>query len=66
MTSQIIVIIVFFFVVFYELNSIKKSLRKLEFSLRNKIDKPPEENPMEKFKREREERIARLEKEENS
>ena len=56
---------IFIFVILVLLQVIQNMnrIRSIEWKLTQKMDKPPEEHPMEKFQREREERVARLEKE---
>lgn len=63
MTKYDIGLLLIIFAIGFDLHSLRKEVRSLSFRLMNKVDKPPEETPMEKFKREREERVARLEKE---
>jgi hypothetical protein len=63
MTKYDIGLLIFMFFIAFDVHSLKKEVRSLSFKLMNKVDKPPEETPTEKFTRERNERIARLEKE---
>ena len=65
MTKYDIGLLMIIFAIGFDLHSLRKEVRSLSFRLMNKVDKPAEETPTEKFKREREERIARLEKEQN-
>lgn len=65
MNTAEIGIFIFVFLVLLQVYQNLNRIKNLEWKMSQKMDKPPEETPMEKFKREREERIARLEKEEN-
>lgn len=56
-------LLVIIFAVIADHKSLSKRVTRLEFELTRKVDKPPEETPTEKFTRERNERVARLEKE---
>ena len=63
MTIYNIGILLIVFAIGADLFSLRKEVRRLSMELTRKVYKPAEETPTEKFTREREERIARMEKE---
>ncbi len=59
-----IAIVLVIFAMASDLVCLRKRVSDLELKVMRKVDKPPEETPMERFQRERGERATRLEKEE--